>query len=127
MGRVIFKTEKTFPDIPIESTIPSSVEKGILSLEFGYKFLGKEWGQGFATEALAAVMDGLTNSKSYLSPYSKLYVEGICSHENPRSIRVVEKVGMKRLGLHSWEGVNIFLNGVDRDFCVLIYGKWLVE
>lgn len=127
VGRVSFRTKKTFPDIPGKFTIPTDVENGVLSLEVGYSFLGSEWGQGFATEALAAVLEGMRNSKNYLSPFARLYVEAIVSHENPGSIRVLEKVGMKSLGLYSWEGEMVFINGALRDTCVFVYGRWLVE
>lgn len=127
VGRVSFRTEKTFPEIPAEFTVPTNLEKGVLSLEVGYKFLGSEWGHGFATEALAAMLDGMKDSKGFLSPFTKLYVEGICSPENPGSIRVLEKVGMKSLGMYSWEGEKVFLNGAMRDTCVLVYGQWMVE
>ncbi|TLD27932.1 hypothetical protein E2P81_ATG06278 [Venturia nashicola] len=127
VGRVSFRTEKTFPNIPAEFTVPTSVEKGVLSLEVGYRFLGSEWGKGFATEALVAVLEGMKSSEKFLSPFTKLYVEAMCSHENPGSIRVLEKVGMKSLGMYSWEGEKVFLNGAMRDTCVLVHGMWLVE
>lgn len=92
VGGVIFRSNKTFPMMPAEFTVPSGVENGVLCLEVGYSFLGSAWGKGFATEALAAVLEGLKSSKDFLSPFTKLYVEGIVSHENPRSIRVLERL-----------------------------------
>lgn len=127
VGGVSFRSNKTFPMMPAEFTVPSGVENGVLCLEVGYSFLGSGWGKGFATEALAAVLEGLKSSKGFLSPFTKLYVEGIVSHENPRSIRVLEKVGMKSLGMYSWEGEKVFINGAMRDTCVLVYGQWLIE
>ncbi|QDS76072.1 hypothetical protein FKW77_005903 [Venturia effusa] len=72
VGRVSFRTSKTFPDMPAKFTVPTDVTTGVLSLEVGYRFLGSEWGSGFATEALAAVLAGLKSSKTYLSPFKKL-------------------------------------------------------
>lgn len=34
---------------------------------------------------------------------------------------------MKRLGMYSWEGDKVFINGAMRDTCVLVYGQWLIE
>lgn len=126
VGKIKFRRDKTLP-LPTEFTVPSSLENGVLCLEVGYSFLGGCWGQGYATESLAAVLKALKEGKEFLAPFNKLYVEGVVSHENPGSIRVLEKVGMKSLGMYSWEGDKVLLCGALRDPCVLIYGQWLIE
>lgn len=126
VGRVSFRAKKTLP-LPANFTVPSGLETGVLCLEVGYCLLAAGWGQGFATEALVAVLGSLKSATAFLSPFTKLYVEGIVSHENPRSIRVLEKAGMKSLGMYAWEGERVFLNGAWREPCVLVYGQWLIE
>jgi RimJ/RimL family protein N-acetyltransferase len=126
VGKVSFRTKKSLP-LPAEFTVLSGLDTGVLCLEVGYCFLAAGWGQGFATEALVAVLNSLKSATAFLSPFRKLYVEGIVSHENPGSIRVLEKVGMKSLGMYAWEGERVFLNGAWREPCVLVYGQWLIE
>jgi RimJ/RimL family protein N-acetyltransferase len=126
VGRVSFRPEKLFP-LPAKFTVPSGPGTEVLCLEFGYAFLTGGWGQGFATEALRGVLDGLQGAKAFLDPFTKLYVEAIVAPENPRSIRVLEKVGMERRGVYEWEGENVFLNGAWREPRVLVYGQWLAE
>jgi len=51
------------------------------------------WGQGFTTEAAKAILDwGFQNLK-----LNKIYAR--CDFRNVRSVRVMEKLGMKREGL----------------------------
>jgi RimJ/RimL family protein N-acetyltransferase len=126
VGRVSFRQEKLLP-LPAKFTVPSGPETGVLCLEVGYCFLPAGWGQGFATEALIVVLDSLKSTTAFLSPFTKLYVQGIVSHENPGSIRVLEKGGMKSLGTYEWEAEPIFIAGAWREPCVLVYGQWLIE
>jgi RimJ/RimL family protein N-acetyltransferase len=58
-------------------------------VDLGYRFLKKFWGQGYATESSKASLDyGFNNLK-----FERIYAEAM--KENPASIRVMQKVGMK--------------------------------
>lgn len=61
--------------------------------EVGYVLARQHWGQGYATEALKAVL-GFGFSRMELNR-----IEAKCVPENKGSIRVLEKSGMRREGL----------------------------
>ena len=59
----------------------------------GYAVARRQWGKGYATEALQAVVDrALQQPQIYR-------VWATCDCENPASARVMEKVGMTREGI----------------------------
>tara|TARA_R100000935_G_C2747788_1_gene128518 strand:- start:116 stop:661 length:546 start_codon:yes stop_codon:yes gene_type:complete len=61
--------------------------------EVWYKFLPEYWNQGFATEALKAIINlGFTNLNLHR-------IEAGCASNNIGSVKVLEKAGMKREGL----------------------------
>lgn len=61
--------------------------------DLGYVFARAEWGKGFATEALRAVVDA-----AFTDP-AVYRVWAVCDLENPASARVMEKAGMTREGI----------------------------
>ena len=61
--------------------------------EVGYSLGKKWWRQGYAAEALSALMDLMFDEMRINR------VEGQCDVRNPASARVMEKCGMKREGL----------------------------
>ena len=62
--------------------------------EFYYKFYPEFWGNGYATETAKAMINtGFTNLKLHR-------IEAGVATQNHASIRVLEKCGMKREGLH---------------------------
>lgn len=62
--------------------------------EIFYKLLPKHWGKGYATEVASLLVKiGFENFQLHR-------VEAGVATENHRSIRVLEKAGMKREGLH---------------------------
>ncbi len=47
------------------------------------------------------------------------------SRKNPRSREVAEKAGLDYLGIHKWEGEEVFLAGEWQKPVVAVYGKLL--
>ncbi len=67
--------------------------------DLGFRFFQKEWGKGYATESAFASLDYGFNTL-------KLdYIVGRASLENPASIKVLEKLGMKMIKTGDFEGV----------------------
>lgn len=66
-----------------------------------YSLLPKYWGMGFATEAAKALV------RHYLGQEEVKVVKAFVSPNNPRSIHVAERVGMKALGAarHPYSGL----------------------
>ncbi|MBD8500313.1 GNAT family N-acetyltransferase [Paenibacillus arenosi] len=60
--------------------------------DIGYAFLPDFWGKGYAYEAASAVMAYGKNGFGFK------YILGITSMDNERSIRLLEKLGMKEEG-----------------------------
>jgi RimJ/RimL family protein N-acetyltransferase len=57
-------------------------------MDFGYALLPAHWGQGYASEALHALVDWC------FANFDITQVYGECNVENPRSARVMEKAGL---------------------------------
>ena len=65
--------------------------------DFGYVFAKSFWGQGYATEALQALVDWGLSQPGIFRFWA------VCDVENIGSARVLEKVGMRKEGvLHRW-------------------------
>ncbi|KAF2671481.1 hypothetical protein BT63DRAFT_423681 [Microthyrium microscopicum] len=108
------------PDLVIPDDILAN-EKA-LKLEVGYSFLEKSWGHGYASEALKALMAAYQNANSLWNPpYEKVYFMGILGPANVRSSRVLEKVGFRLKGIHSWDGPKHFLGGAMQPNEVAVY------
>lgn len=58
----------------------------------GYVFAQEYWGQGFALEALQAVLEQLKETTVWR-------VEAICHTDNTTSVKVLEKAGFEREGI----------------------------
>lgn len=72
-------------------------------VELGYVLGRSAWGQGYAPEAVRAVM------RWALAQRSVHRVWAVCDIENKRSVRVLEKAGMVREGcLHAWAALPAF-------------------
>lgn len=94
----------------------------ILKLEAGYGFLPEYWGNGYAGEAMKALVDAYHTSKAYWNPpYERVYFEAIVGPANPRSMRVLEKVGFQQMGIHEWEGPDTFIGGAMQPPQVAIF------
>jgi len=126
IGGLTLRPHQAVP-LPDNFTVPNGPETGVLRLEIGYAFLPGAWGSGYSTEALMAALDAYKQAINFWSPFSKLYVEAIVGPDNPASVKVLEKAGLKSLGLYKWPGGPEFLAGAWRERAVLVYGKWLVK
>ena len=61
--------------------------------DFGYVLNRREWGRGYGTEAARAIVDWACGKRAVPRIWAT------CDVENVRSIRVIEKAGLKREGL----------------------------
>ena len=121
IGTCTLKPGMTVP-IHDHMTTKTNEATGVLRLEIGYQFLPEVWGKGYATEACIALLDACRKSNSHFAPYTSLYIDGVVSPDNPASMKVLEKAGLKQIGLNAWEGEPVFLAGAMRDPVVWVYG-----
>lgn len=120
---------KASSSVPISDTlgVKTDIEHDILRLEIGYMFLPQAWGKGYASEACVAILDACRRCKPFFAPCTKLYVEGFVSNDNPASVRVLEKAGLKFVGVNEWEDEPVWLAGKWRGPSGLLYGNWIFE
>jgi ribosomal-protein-alanine N-acetyltransferase len=78
------------PDVVIGAT---SLRLRDADADFGYVLNQRYWGRGFATEAAAAVVSWAVSVRRIPRIWAT------CDVENHRSMRVLEKVGLRREGL----------------------------
>ena len=114
--------------LPEEFTLPAAVATTTLTLEIAYMFFPTAWGKGYATEAIEAVFGSCRRSRSFWTPFSKLYVRALVNPSNLASRRVMEKSGLKLKGVYEWSGKAVFLCGEwrERD-SICIFGMHLLE
>lgn len=110
--------------VPLQDNITrrTDPESGFLRLEIGYLFLPIAWGKGYATESCRAVIEACERSRSHFTPFTSLYIEGVVGPGNPASMKVLEKAGLKQVGLNKWDGPAIWLAGAMRPPEVWVYG-----
>lgn len=112
--------------VPAHLTIPTSHEPTTLVVELAYSFLPQAWGKGYATEAVAAVLEACSR-KEVWKPWDKVWVRAIVNGRNGKSGRVLGKCGVGERGVVEWRG-RIFIGGEWRTEDQLrIFGGWLVE
>jgi [ribosomal protein S5]-alanine N-acetyltransferase len=75
--------------------------------ELGYRLDSKYWGQGLATEAASAAI------KYAFEQLNLPYVLGIVERENLASVKVLEKVGMRRKGTTFFHKVEMDVYQID--------------
>ncbi|EUC46165.1 hypothetical protein COCMIDRAFT_4673 [Bipolaris oryzae ATCC 44560] len=99
-----------------------------LVVELGYQFLPAAWGKGFGTQAVTKVFDACQREQKIWDNYQKVFIRAIVNGENPASMRVLIKSGMKELAVHVWDGDRIWLGGKWRTTDKLhIFGKFVKE
>ncbi|KAF2012456.1 hypothetical protein BU24DRAFT_252541 [Aaosphaeria arxii CBS 175.79] len=114
--------------LPENLSAPAAESETTLSMEVGYMFLPKAWGKGYATESLNAVFGLCKRERGFWAPYEKVYVRALVNDENAASMRVMEKVGFEKRGVHHWTGDKVFLAGKWITECgIAIYGTYLVQ
>ena len=74
-------------------------ESGLI--EIGYRYLGKAWGHGVATEAAACVLD-FGFQELALDP-----IVAVAHPDNVASHRVLEKIGLRRDGLRHYYDLDL--------------------
>ena len=81
------------------------------AVDVGFRFLPRHWGRGLATEACTA-------SIAFGFDVLKLQrIIGLVLAENTASIRVLEKVGMRRNGNIKYEGQTALRYEISPAFC----------
>lgn len=99
-----------------------------LSLELAYMFLPGFWGQGFATEAICAMLNACARTEAgFWEPWEGVWVRAIVNAENGASRRVMAKCGMGEPEDVSVLGNRVWVAGkwtVDHELCV--FGKRVV-
>lgn len=78
-------------------------------LEVGWKLARNAWGQGYATEAGAATIEWAWATLDAPRLIS------IIQPDNARSIRVAERLGMRRLEQTTLRGQEVVIFGIERD------------
>ncbi|CAN9455638.1 unnamed protein product [Alternaria alternata] len=135
VGSVSLRLQPSGPSIPLP---PPSSEHPHLSTEsmraLGYAFFPSARGKGYATEAGHALLNAyaaFVSSSSATQNNSqgghwieKAYVEAAVDEDNPGSIKVLEKLGFKKLGWKH-EEEKVFLNGAWRGPGYWVYGLFV--
>jgi RimJ/RimL family protein N-acetyltransferase len=108
--------------VPLADDFTVKSEK-ILALEIGYQFLPTAWGKGYAPEAIKAFVEsyGKTNA-AVNAPYEQVYFLAMVGEANSRSVRVMEKVGFERKGIHTWDGPDTFIGGAMQPPRIVVFG-----
>ena len=99
---------------PIGSMSVVRIDEGLNEVEIGYCIGEKWWGKGLTAQAFKAVIAFL---------FDQVKVDRICAKhdvENPNSGKVMQKCGLKRIGIFEKAGVNI-TNGI----CDVV--KYIIE
>lgn len=105
--------------------VPKEIEarEKVLTLEAGWTLLPTVWGKGYAPEAVIAMLTSYHESASrWNPPYQRVCFIAVVGEANPRSQKVAGKVGFTRLGIHEWEGEDMFIGGAMQPPRVIVFG-----
>lgn len=144
VGSISLRLQPTGPSIPLPPPplgVPPPRTENLRAL--GYAFFPSARGKGYATEAGQALLNAyaaLVSSSSLpsslsSSPYKdhgeeegeakrKTYIEAAVDEDNPGSIKVLVKLGFKKLGWKH-EEEKVFLNGAWRGPGYWVYGLFV--
>jgi len=76
------------------------VVKDTSDVEIAYHFLPSAWGKGYATEAATAVLEFAFNKVGLEE------IVGVAYSDNTASLKVLEKIGMRYVGIAKYHGVD---------------------
>ncbi|KAH6878697.1 GNAT domain-containing protein [Alternaria rosae] len=133
IGSVSLRLQPSGPSLPIPSTSTTTTMRAL-----GYALFPSARGKGYATEAghalLKAYMAFVSASSSFSGAQEdndgnerqkgKAYIEAAVDEENPGSVKVLEKLGFKKLGWKQ-EEEKVWLNGAWREPGYWVYGMFV--
>jgi len=133
IGSVSLRLQSSGPSLPIPSTSTTTNMRVL-----GYALFPSAWGKGYATEAGHALLNAYTAFASSTTSFSsaqedndgserqtgKTYIEAAVDEGNPGSVKVLEKLGFKKLGWKHEEG-EVWLNGAWRNPGYWVYGMFV--
>jgi RimJ/RimL family protein N-acetyltransferase len=91
--------------------VPASAPTTLV-VELAYMFLPFAWGRGLATEAVGAVIRAAKEAGAgFWAPWERVWIRVIVNGRNGPSARVMEKVGLRKMGVYKWEGERIWIGG----------------
>jgi RimJ/RimL family protein N-acetyltransferase len=99
----------------------------ILSQELGYMLIPEAWGKGYCTEAVLAMINAYKENTAFWKPYRGLFLYVVVGTANSKSVRVCDRIGIKRRGIHRWEGEHVFLGGELQPPVVEVFGDYLIR
>jgi len=105
---------------------PYSPTNTFLTLELAYQFLPAAWGKGYAGESVRAVFEACARNQAVWHPYERVYCRVIVNAGNPASLKVMQKLGVREMGVYKWTGKIWLAGGWRFEDDLHIYGKWLV-
>jgi RimJ/RimL family protein N-acetyltransferase len=122
---ISIRIQDSGPRLPPPEPMPEGRQLNFRVL--GYAFFESTWGKGYATEACSALLDAYRSycarSTSRDAPAVN-YVEACLHPDNAGSIRVLEKLGFRRVGWGD-EPEKVFYAGKWRDPGYWVYGMYV--
>jgi RimJ/RimL family protein N-acetyltransferase len=82
---------------------------GPVKIEIGWTLARSAWGKGLATEGARTALDHA------FGPLAIERVISIAHHDNVRSQRVMERLGMQQQGKVRWRGGDMIWTAIDRE------------
>jgi hypothetical protein len=116
--------------VPFSESLTISPEiaehDAVLKQELGYMFIPQVWRKGYCTEAVQGLIRACKDNSAFWKPYRGLFLHVVVGAANFRSVKIPEKVGIKRRGVHKWDGEPVFLGGAMQQPEVVVFGDYLI-